>query len=185
LLAVSLIAWADPVVTRESFDRDPGWEGHNNVPPPDVGMEKTQDFRFQTTNHAGSEAGEIRGIVWRIENSRADNLLWYGTPVDPLRLGKALRAPGKVSMELASAGTTAGRPSVRRRPTSLACLAKARAGLATTFGPRSQTRRTLTYDPDANDGRGRIVATLDGQDAVMHLPPRARPAKPPSTTSVC
>jgi hypothetical protein len=47
----------------EQFDRDPGWEGHNNrsaVPQPRL---IRQNFGFSNTAHAGGKLGEIGGLI--------------------------------------------------------------------------------------------------------------------------
>src|SRR5262249_9614690 len=47
------------------FDRDPGWEAHNNrVVPKDLPT-IVQDFGYSKTDHAGKAAGEMGGQVWR------------------------------------------------------------------------------------------------------------------------
>ena len=49
----------------ETFDRDPGWEGHNNrVVPPEI-KTVTQDFGYRATQFAGKATGEIGGRVHR------------------------------------------------------------------------------------------------------------------------
>jgi len=50
----------------ETFDRDPGWEGHNNRIVPKNVPTVTQDFGYSANTHfAGKEAGEMGGQVWR------------------------------------------------------------------------------------------------------------------------
>src|SRR5439155_17953917 len=47
----------------ERFDKDPGWEGHNNrstVPP---ARTVRQDFGYSKTAHAGGRPGEIGGFI--------------------------------------------------------------------------------------------------------------------------
>lgn len=49
----------------ESFDRDPGWEGHNNrIVPKDAQMVR-QDFGYSATHFAGQGAGEVGGRIQR------------------------------------------------------------------------------------------------------------------------
>jgi hypothetical protein len=51
------------LLRTETFDRDPGWDGHNNrsnVPLPRM---VRQDFGYSGTSHAGGGAGEIGGFV--------------------------------------------------------------------------------------------------------------------------
>jgi hypothetical protein len=44
---------------NESFDKDPGWEGHNNRIVPERVPTMTQDFGYCKTNFAGKAAGEL------------------------------------------------------------------------------------------------------------------------------
>lgn len=47
----------------QHFDRDPGWESHNNrssTPPP---RQVRQDFGFSNTSHAGGQPGELGGFI--------------------------------------------------------------------------------------------------------------------------
>ena len=53
-----------PAERRESFDRDPGWDGRNNRSPAGSPREVRQDFGFSATRHAGgAAAGEIGGFI--------------------------------------------------------------------------------------------------------------------------
>src|SRR6478735_2088960 len=54
-----------PVLKTESFDKDPGWEGHNNRIVPQRVPTVTQDFGYSKTNFAGQGAGELGGHVTR------------------------------------------------------------------------------------------------------------------------
>ncbi|MEO7300150.1 MAG: hypothetical protein ABI042_16420 [Verrucomicrobiota bacterium] len=60
---------ADPQTTirlkTEHFDRDPGWEGHNNRVVPKVGKMVKQDFGYSATHFAGKVAGELGGVIKR------------------------------------------------------------------------------------------------------------------------
>ncbi len=49
----------------ETFDRDPGWEGHNNRIVPEKPLIVIQDFGYSATNNAGKAAGEIGGSIQR------------------------------------------------------------------------------------------------------------------------
>ena len=62
LLIPNLQGWAQGKVKTETFDRDPGWDGHNNrpsAPPATV----RQDFGFTHSQYAGGETGEIGGFI--------------------------------------------------------------------------------------------------------------------------
>src|SRR6266540_4511366 len=63
-IAVAPMAWAAAVGEQryESFEKDPGWDGHNNrlAKPETV----RQDFGWSAgTTHAGGDAGEIGGLI--------------------------------------------------------------------------------------------------------------------------
>ncbi len=198
--------WFDDLVVNGetyAFNDDPQWEGENNeLTFVDRGVRPYHDFGFRETNHAGGKPGEIGGIVWRIENNRPENSLWYGTPVQPLNLDDELHASGKVDLELGSADsgvligwynsqTPIGTPPSNflgvfiEGPSRIGhyfrpSFANAKgAGATMNEGPvihadSTPHTWTLTYDPKANNGQGQIIATLDGQQAAMDLPPGIR-----------
>ncbi|MEO6741523.1 MAG: hypothetical protein ABIP20_14850 [Chthoniobacteraceae bacterium] len=56
---------AGSVIRTERFDRDPGWEGHNNRITTKKPVPVTQDFGYTATNHAGKSAGEMGGSIQR------------------------------------------------------------------------------------------------------------------------
>jgi hypothetical protein len=47
------VAVAAPALKTESFEHDPGWEGHNNHIVPKQVLVVKQDFGFSATNIAG------------------------------------------------------------------------------------------------------------------------------------
>src|SRR6266404_8520792 len=48
----------------ENFDKDPGWDGHNNRATRPEPRNIRQDFGYSTTSHAGGAApGEIGGFI--------------------------------------------------------------------------------------------------------------------------
>ncbi len=53
------------LLKTEAFDRDPGWEGHNNRIVPEKPLIVIQDFGYSATNYAGKAAGEIGGSIQR------------------------------------------------------------------------------------------------------------------------
>ncbi|MCL6501329.1 MAG: hypothetical protein K6T86_01510 [Pirellulales bacterium] len=87
LLAAVTPAHAEERV--ETFDRDPGWEGHNNrssLPPAEV----RQDFGYSNTRHAGgAAAGEIGGHI-----TPAGEAAYYARPIRPATLDDRLSASG-------------------------------------------------------------------------------------------
>lgn len=95
---------AEPTATAalktESFDRDPGWEGHNNhVVPKKVLMVK-QDFGYSATHFAGKAAGEMGGVIQRSTTPAS-----YAAPLAPARtLNDKLTASGSFAITQASPG---------------------------------------------------------------------------------
>ena len=69
-----------PPLKTEHFDRDPGWEGHNNRSLPTQARTVTQDFGYSATRFAAKEPGEIGG---RIE--RTSTLASYAAPLTPAK----------------------------------------------------------------------------------------------------
>src|SRR5262245_53686356 len=70
-----------PVLKTESFDRDPGWEAHNNRIVPKEYPTVVQDFGHSKTNFAGKAAGEMGGQVWR-----ASEPAYYADKIGPRTL---------------------------------------------------------------------------------------------------
>src|SRR5262245_41595748 len=69
------------VLKTERFDKDPGWEGHNNHVTPGRRPTVVQDFGFSKTNFAGKAAGELGGRV-----TRASLPAFYADKIGPLSL---------------------------------------------------------------------------------------------------
>jgi hypothetical protein len=86
-------------IKSESFDRDPGWEGHNNrVVPAEVPI-VTQDFGFSATNNAGKAKGEMGGTV-----TRASEPAFYGDKIGPRTLDDKLSASGSFAITKTTPG---------------------------------------------------------------------------------
>src|SRR5438876_2235990 len=62
----------------QSFDSDPGWEGHNNRIIPKEYPTVVQDFGYSKTNHAGKSPGEMGGQV-----NRASIPAFYADKIEP------------------------------------------------------------------------------------------------------
>ncbi len=79
-----------PVTKSESFDRDPGWEAHNNRLVPKNVTPITQNFGYSPDTHfAGKAAGEIGGII-----VRATEPAFYAARITPKTLKEKLSASG-------------------------------------------------------------------------------------------
>ena len=83
----------------ESFDKDPGWEGHNNRIVPDHRPTVTQDFGYSETNVAGKAAGEMGGVV-----TRASEPAFYADRVGPVTLDDPLSASGTFALTQTAPG---------------------------------------------------------------------------------
>jgi hypothetical protein len=83
----------------ESFDKDPGWEGHNNRIVPERAPTVTQDFGYSKTNFAGQAAGELGGQI-----TRASEPAYYGDKVGPVTLDEKLSASGTFALTKTTAG---------------------------------------------------------------------------------
>ena len=89
-----------PALKTESFDRDPGWEAHNNRIPPRLVKSVQQDFGYSATNIAGKDKGEIGGKVWR-SSTRA----YYAAKIPKKTLADKLSASGTFALT-ATAGSS-------------------------------------------------------------------------------
>ncbi len=89
---LGLPAQGQDTLRRESFDRDPGWEAHNNRPTQPARAVR-QDFGFSTTSHAGGERGEIGGFI-----TPAAEPAWYAARIREVTLNDRLTASGRVTI---------------------------------------------------------------------------------------
>jgi hypothetical protein len=84
----------------ESFEKDPGWEGHNNRLLPKVVPSITQDFGYSETEFAGAKKGELGGKVVRCMTPA-----WYAAAFPAKTLDDKLSASGTFALKGASAGS--------------------------------------------------------------------------------
>ena len=83
----------------ETFDRDPGWEGHNNrIVPKNVQIVK-QDFGYCATNIAGKAAGEMGGVIQRCTTQAS-----YAAKIETRTLDDKITASGSFAITKASPG---------------------------------------------------------------------------------
>ncbi len=181
----------DATTKTERFDRDPGWDGRNNVNDAIEPREIKQNFGYSPTAHAGGRPGEIGGRI-----TPAGEPAFYASALKELTLDDELSASGRVSLGPDEAGgnTLLGffnAESVNewRTPNSIVlrlygrgdkihvqaeyATGKWRAGAqAFTNGGREAFLFpaagphfwSLRYEP--KDG-GRITATFDGKSVVV------------------
>lgn len=98
------LAWATASgagAVLEDFSSDPRWEGRNNLPTSDAGVDKTQDFGWTDTHYAGGAAeGEIGGTVWRSLQPS-----YYALPIGPKTLDDTLHASGSFAVTHSEGGS--------------------------------------------------------------------------------
>jgi hypothetical protein len=102
LLLSSLMAMASAVAQStkiESFDRDPGWESHNNRIMPKEYPTVVQDFGYSGTNIAGKAIGEMGGQVWR-----ASEPAYYAEKIGSRTLDERLSASGTFALTKTTPG---------------------------------------------------------------------------------
>lgn len=87
-----------PGLKTEHFDRDPGWEGHNNRIVSQNRPKVRQDFGFSAeSNFAGKAKGELGGWV-----TRAAEPAFYADKIGPRSLDDPLHAAGTFSVKTTS-----------------------------------------------------------------------------------
>src|SRR2546427_505843 len=196
------MAWAAAIAEQrhESFDKEPGWDGHNNrsVNPETI----RQDFGWSPgTINAGGTAGEIGGLI-----TPAAEPAYYAKKLPTRTFNDVLTASGTLKVEKGTGHTLIGFFNARtlnewRTPNTIAlrinqrgdafhchleyCTRKWRAS-AGIIGRYDKLRDrmdakelpsgrvyawSIKYDPDANGGRGLVTATLDDEVASCELSP--------------
>lgn len=99
LMATGAMAQPDAASKSESFDRDPGWEAHNNRIPPKPGRMVQQDFGYSATHFAGAAAGEIGGHIQRSTTPAS-----YAAPLADKSLDDVLEASGSFAINASQPG---------------------------------------------------------------------------------
>jgi hypothetical protein len=89
---------AKPTTRSESFDKEPGWEGHNNHIVPEKLPTVTQDFGYSKTSFAG-KAGELGGLV-----TRAAEPAYYADKITPVTLDEKFSASGTFAITKTTPG---------------------------------------------------------------------------------
>jgi len=203
LLACLASAAAMAEQRQESFDKDPGWDGHNNrsVKPETI----RQNFGWSAgTTNAGGTAGEIGGLI-----SPAAEPAFYAKKFSTRTFDDVLNASGTVRIEKGGGHTligffddrtlnewrTANTIALRIQQRGEAfhchvehCTSKWRAG-AGIIGRYDKVRDrmepkeppcgrvytwSLKYDPNGPGGRGVVTATLDDYVATYEISPQHR-----------
>ncbi len=88
-----------PVLKTETFDKAPGWDGHNNRVVPKKVLTVKQDFGYSATNHAGKAAGEVGGAIQRSTTPAS-----YAAKIAPRTLEDKLSASGSFAIKASQPG---------------------------------------------------------------------------------
>jgi hypothetical protein len=205
VMMLTLALWGIPralaVEKTESFDGDPGWDGHNNrsqVPPP---VQITQNFGYSSnTSRAGGTLGEIGGLVTPDGEPAS-----YAKVLPSLSFNDPFSVTGRLNVQTGGGHTMVGFFNSNtlnewRTPNSVALRLYGRdnvffayaeygtskwrvagasfpgAGGDFPFNSGLTTSHTfsLQYDPGGNGGVGLITAAIDGQSATLPLLPEHR-----------
>ena len=78
----------------ERFDRDPGWDGHNNRSRTPEPRTIRQDFGYSRTSHAGGAAGEVGGSI-----TPSAEPSYYGKKIPAAGLDDVLTASGTMAID--------------------------------------------------------------------------------------
>ena len=92
-------ASSQTLLKTETFDRDPGWEGHNNRVVPQKLLVVKQDFGYSPTHFAGQDKGEIGGRIQRSTTPAS-----YATRIMPKTLDDKLTASGSFAITASQGG---------------------------------------------------------------------------------
>jgi hypothetical protein len=80
---------------HESFDRDPGWDGHNHRATTPAPQRVVQDFGYSATRHCGGDKpGEIGGLM-----TPAGETAYYARRISRSTFENRLRASGKLACD--------------------------------------------------------------------------------------
>lgn len=203
LVLLACIAGAEE--RTERFDRDPGWDSHNNRSAPSPPREIRQNFGYSNTSHSGGKPGEIGGLI-----TPAAEPAFYAKKLTQCSFNDRLIASGNLvctgkQFHALIGFFNADTVNEWRTPNTIAlrisgrgeifyawleyCTGRWRAGgdrplgFPTEKDPKTARMRlkgfplegvhrwSLEYDPQGNDGRGAVTATIDGVKAVCHLAP--------------
>jgi len=199
LACVSGVSFAEQRL--ETFDTDPGWDGHNNRPPEQSARTVTQDFGYSASGGPDLGQGAIGGTI-----SPDGAPAYYAKEIPIITLQNSFSASGALAVKEGAGNTLLGFFNSHtlnewRTPNTIAfringrgeffhvhieyATNKWRAG-ASVIGRHDRAadrvypleissggvhRWSLAYDPSGKNGGGSIVAAFDDQRAVCNLEP--------------
>ena len=200
---LSLLGISEAEQRFESFDRDPGWDAHQNriLHPETI----RQDFGYSTdTAHAGGARGEVGGTI-----QPAAEAAYFALPLAGLNLQTPFSASGKLFVRQGGGHFLLGffndsTQNEWRTPNTAVfriiqrgevfycypeyCSAKWRTASGVVGNYNADTDRftetelpadttytwSLAYEPDANDGEGRFIAHFGEHEIVTALDPKIK-----------
>jgi hypothetical protein len=180
------------LLKTETFDADPGWDGHNNRASDPGPRQIVQNFGFDgSSSNAGGPAGEIGGFI-----TPAGEPAYYAKVISPQSFNDTLSASGTLNVPQGGGHTLIGffnadTVNEWRTPNTIAMriygrgtyfyayleygTALWRAGGAS-FGGEAAIPSgaadypfSLNYDPNGGGGQGTVTATLGTYNAIMTL----------------
>ena len=188
---------------QQDLRADPEWEGKGNRTTfKDLAVRPYHNFGYSQTNHAGGEVGEIGGIIWRIEEKNPEQTGYYADRIGLLTMDDQLKASGKVAMIRAGVDSAVligwfnSETYIGAPPENfVGIMIEGPSRVGRYFRPicsNSQGKHegmqqgpvikpngehhqwSLDYDPEANDGKGRITVTFDDETIALDLRPGVR-----------
>ena len=197
MVLLSLAAACAAEERRENFDRDPGWDGHNNRPATNTARAVVQDFGYSATDRHGNGPGRVGGTI------TPDGVAaYYAKPIPMLNYEDSFSASGTVIVGKGGGNTLLGffnHSTINewRTPNTLVFringrgdffhehiesatrLWRADALLITlldgdkTYWVENPSDRvhtwSIAYDPKGNDGKGCCRTVFDGASAVCNF----------------
>lgn len=97
------VAWAGAEERHERFDKDPGWDGHNNRSVVPEKRTVRQDFGYSRTAHAGGKIGEVGGFI-----TPAAETAYYARKLEKKSFDDKVSASGKLLCKGAAFHTLIG-----------------------------------------------------------------------------
>ncbi len=180
------------LLKTETFDTDPGWDGHNNRATDPGPRQIVQNFGFSgSTTNAGGSAGEIGGFI-----TPAGEPAFYGKIITPMSFSNVLSASGVLNVPQGGGHTLIGffnadTANEWRTPNTIVLRIYGRGtyfyayleygtGLwragGTAFGGEAAMPSgvatypfSINYDPNGAGGLGTVSATFGSYSNVLTL----------------
>jgi hypothetical protein len=185
----------------ESFRNDPHWvEFQNRRTYSSTDVRPRFDFGYSATHYAGGQnPGEMGGLIFRGDGRYTNLMAFYGAPLEEMNMTKTLKASGKISLRRAVSDSdvligffhsqhsleSGGSDKLSMPPDFIGVTVGGPSREGFQFVPayrlhnterRSSNRGPYIYPNGASHDwtfayDGVIRVTLDGQPAVLEVPP--------------